>query len=72
MGLHDKVNNPIRQFAHAKISHPRHAYYGHTGTVVRIDTQKRKVWVQLPDGTITGASHRSIKVVVPQSNRVVK
>lgn len=69
MGLHDKVNNPIRLFAHVKITHPRHAYANCTGTVIRIDSTRRKVWVSLPDGTITGAGHRSVKVIVPQSGR---
>jgi hypothetical protein len=73
MGLHDRSNRPIREFAHVKLVHPRTSYYGRTGTVVRIDQRRRRVWVQLgADGPTVEANCRSIQVVVPNAQRGVK
>lgn len=63
-GLTDRTgNSPIRMFAHVKITHPRHSHCGRTGTVVRIDAAKRKVWVALPGAIVTPAGHRSVEVI---------
>lgn len=69
MGLHDRRNQPLRMFAHVRIRHPRHAYYGLTGTIIRIDATKRKVWVSLPGGTVTAANALSVEVIVPRTGR---
>lgn len=70
MGLSDRTNRVgIKMFAHVRISHPRHAYYAQTGTIVRIDLAKRKVWVSLPGGTVTAANARSVEVIVPRAER---
>lgn len=53
----------LRMFAHVKITHPRHSWYGHTGTVIRIDERKRRIWVSLPGGTVAPAGHRSVEVL---------
>lgn len=50
---------------HVKIRHRRHAYYGRTGTVVRV--VHPHVWVALPGGIVVRASHRSVEVVQPRS-----
>jgi ribosomal protein L21E len=68
-GMSDRIGNNIRMFAHVKVTHPRHRYYGHTGTVVRMSERTRKVWVALPGGTIADAGHRSVEVIVPQTKR---
>lgn len=69
-GLTDRTGRrPIRQFAHVRITHPRHSYYRTTGTVVRIDAAQRKVWVALPNGTVTPAGHRSVEVLIPKPAR---
>lgn len=69
-GLTDRTGRrPLRMFAHVKITHPRHAYYSCTGTVVRIDNSKRRVWVALPDGTVAPAGHRSVEVLIPRPSR---
>jgi ribosomal protein L21E len=60
----DRRNRIIPDHAHVKITHPKHAYAGLSGTVVRI--HHPRVWVALPDGTVTGASHRSVEVIVPR------
>jgi hypothetical protein len=60
---------PIRQFAHVKITHRRHSCYGMTGTVIRMDREKRKVWVSLPDGRVVPAGHRSVEVLTPKSTQ---
>lgn len=66
MGLHDWTGlHPLRVHSHIKITHPRHAYYGETGTVVRVDVAQRKVWIALPGGRTTSAGHRSVEVIVP-------
>ena len=64
--------DPIKKFAHVKITHPRHQAYGQTGTVVRIDPRKRRVWVALADSRIVPAGHRSVEVLMPRNARVVK
>jgi hypothetical protein len=69
MGLTDRVATSLKQFSHVKITHPRHAYYGQTGTVVRIDLARRKVWVSLPGGQVVPAGHRSVEVIVPRPQR---
>lgn len=70
MGLSDRTGIcPLRMFSHVKITHPRHAYFHQTGTVVRIDTGTRRVWVSLPSGTVVPAGHRSVEVIVPRPAR---
>jgi ribosomal protein L21E len=70
VGLHDRTGLVgIRLFSHVRLTHPRHAYYGSTGTVVRIDQARRRVWVNLPSGTIVAANHRSVEVLVPRAER---
>lgn len=65
--------DPLRMLSHVKITHPRHSYYGATGTVVRIDIRQRRVWVALPGGVVAPAGHRSVEVViVPSHGRRVK
>lgn len=69
-GLSDRSGMyPLRMFTHVRITHPNHSYYSQTGTVVRIDVTKRKVWVALPGGTVTPAGHRSVEVVISNSPR---
>lgn len=69
-GLNDRTGHrPIKMWAHVKITHPRHAYYGRTGTVIRFSNKTRKVWVALPEGTVVPAGHRSVEVIVPQAQR---
>jgi hypothetical protein len=53
----------IEQHAHVKITHPRHTDHGSTGTIVRIDPNKRKVWVALKDGRTVQAGSRSVEVL---------
>lgn len=66
-GLTDRTGRtPIRLFAHVKITHPRHACFGMTGTVVRFHAPTRKVWIALPDSRVVPAGHRSIEVLVPR------
>ena len=70
MGLTDRLGRlSLKPFSHVKITHPRHSYYGQTGTVVRIDLGQRKVWVALPGGTVVPAGHRSVEVVIPRPQR---
>lgn len=70
MGLTDRNGTAsLRQFSHVKLAHPRSAYYGQTGTVVRIDLQRRRVWVALPGGTVVETGHRSVEVLAPRSTR---
>lgn len=57
----------IEQHAHVKIRHPRHAYHGRTGTIVRWDLDTRRVWVQLPGGITVAAASRSIEVMRPHA-----
>lgn len=33
----------------------------------RIDLDKRKVWVALPNGSVVPAGHRSVEVIVPRT-----
>ncbi len=64
MGLHDRTGaNPLRMYSHVRITHPRHAYYGLTGTVIQVDLERRRVWVQLADGTTTRVSSISVEVL---------
>lgn len=51
--------------AHVKISHPRHAYFGRTGTIVRV--VHPHVWVALPGALVVKAGHRSVEVVLPRA-----
>lgn len=68
MGLHDWTGiHPLRLGTHVKLTHRRHAYYGKTGQICRIDLDRRKVWVALPGGTVVPAGHRSVEVIVPRS-----
>lgn len=57
----------LKPHVHVKIRHPRHSYFGKTGTVVRV--AHPRVWIALPDGTVVAAGHRSVEVIVPQSHR---
>lgn len=69
MGLKDRNGiRSLREHSHVKITHPRHANYGETGTVVRIDMEKRKVWIALPGGRTTFAGHRSVEVIAPRTS----
>lgn len=63
---------PLKVHGHVKIRHPRHQAFGQTGTIVRLDREKRKVWVALPDGRVVPAGHRSVEVLVPRPQRKVK
>jgi hypothetical protein len=72
-GLADRTGrSPLRVFSHVKITHPRHAYFGLTGTIVRIDSSRRRVWVSLPGGDVVPAGHRSVEVIVPRPARSVE
>lgn len=51
----------IRPHSHVRIRHPRHSYFGQTGTIVRVEG--RRVWVALPGGTVVPAGHRSVEVI---------
>ena len=51
----------LRQHTHVKITRTNHKHYGRTGTVVRI--KDNQVWVALPGGIVTKASHRSLEVL---------
>lgn len=53
----------LRPHQHVKITHPRHAYHGRTGTIVRIDPASRRVWVALSPGLVVQAGHRSVEVL---------
>lgn len=53
----------IRPHAHIKVTHPRHAYHGKTGTVIRLDHDRRRVYFALPDGIFTYSGNRSIEVL---------
>lgn len=64
--------SPLRQHAHVKITNRNHSKHGQTGTVVRIDQDKRRVWVALPDGSVVPAGHRSVEVLVPKPARTVE
>lgn len=51
----------LKPHTHVKITHPRHAYYGQTGTVVRVEHPK--VWVALPNGVTAKCGHRSVEAL---------
>lgn len=53
----------LRPHQHVKITHPRHSYYGQTGTIVRIDPVSRRVWVALSRDLVVQAGHRSVEVL---------
>lgn len=48
---------------HVKITNPNHGCTGMTGTVVRVELDRRKVWISLPDGRTVPAGHRSVEVM---------
>lgn len=51
----------LKPHTHVKITHPRHAHYLRTGSVVRV--QHPRVWVALPGGLVVAAGHRSVEVI---------
>lgn len=64
MKLTDRNGVWIGLHAHVKITNPNHSYAGFTGTIVRMDREKRKVWVALPGGMTAQAGHRSVEVIL--------
>ena len=67
--MNDASHHPIRHLAHVRICNPQHPDYGKTGTVVRVDMNKRKVWVSLTDGRTISCRNLSVQVVVPRTSR---
>lgn len=61
--LGDRVGAAIAPRSHVRITHPLHSDTGRTGTIVRVDLDRRKVWVALPDGRTVSAGHRSVEVI---------
>lgn len=63
---------PLRMFAHVRITNPRHPHHRRTGTVIRIDLERRRVFVGLPGGDVAELSPLSVEVIAPRSSGVVK
>lgn len=73
MGLNDRTGRTsVKMFSHVRVTNPAHRYYGSTGTVVRIDIVRRKVWIALPNGRVTGARNLSVEVVASKATDVLK
>jgi hypothetical protein len=69
MGLTDRLGISLKPFSHVKFTNPRHPRHGQTGTVIRLDEFRRRVWVAMPEGQVVPARHRSVEVVVPRPQR---
>lgn len=66
-GLNDRSGQrPIRLYAHVKVMNADHDRYLETGTVVRIDQHRRRVWVAFPNSAVVEFSNQSVIVVTPR------